>query len=218
MACEAAVQADPGWQEAMRKRGVEDFSLAMVDPWAAGYTGPERRPVASAASCRAADLGALRAGRARLRAPGRGAHRASSTSTRMEVVEVDDHGVVPLPPKAGNYDLERMVARGQRPALHRVRAGDLKPIEITQPEGPSFTVDGHHVALAEWDLRLGFTPREGLVLHEIGYEDSGTLRPIIHRALAGRDVRALRRPGADAPVQERLRPGRVRRSAGWPTR
>ncbi len=44
MACEAVVQADPDWQAAMRLRGVEDFSLAMVDPWAAGYTGPEDDP------------------------------------------------------------------------------------------------------------------------------------------------------------------------------
>ena len=34
----------------------------------------------------------------------------------------------------------------------------------------------------KWDLRIGFTPREGLVLHEVGYEDRGTLRPIIYRA------------------------------------
>ena len=46
---------------------------------------------------------------------------------------------------------------------------DLKPIEITQPEGPSFTVDGHAVHWQKWDLRIGFTPREGLVLHQIGY-------------------------------------------------
>ena len=44
MACEELVQSDPQWQAAMRLRGVEDFSLAMVDPWAAGYTGPEDDP------------------------------------------------------------------------------------------------------------------------------------------------------------------------------
>ncbi len=44
MACEEVVQSDPEWQAAMRRRGIEDFSLAMVDPWAAGYTGPEDDP------------------------------------------------------------------------------------------------------------------------------------------------------------------------------
>src|SRR3954469_19505772 len=44
MACEAVVQADPDWQAAMRLRGVEDFSLAMIDPWAAGYLAAEDDP------------------------------------------------------------------------------------------------------------------------------------------------------------------------------
>ena len=38
--------ADPRWQEAMRRRGVEDFSLAMIDPWASSWTGPEDDPAA----------------------------------------------------------------------------------------------------------------------------------------------------------------------------
>ena len=37
--CEAAVQADPRWQAAMRKRGVTDFDLTMIDPWSAGHFG-----------------------------------------------------------------------------------------------------------------------------------------------------------------------------------
>src|SRR5438552_16484788 len=47
--CERMVQANPVWQRAMEKRGVKDFSLAMVDPWSAGYYGaaddPARRLV-----------------------------------------------------------------------------------------------------------------------------------------------------------------------------
>ena len=34
----------------------------------------------------------------------------------------------------------------------------------------------------KWDLRIGFTVREGLVLHRIGYQDGDRLRSIIHRA------------------------------------
>ena len=30
--CESAVRADPGWQAAMRRRGITDFSLACPDP------------------------------------------------------------------------------------------------------------------------------------------------------------------------------------------
>jgi primary-amine oxidase len=59
---------------------------------------------------------------------------------------------------------------------------DLKPIDITQPEGASFTVEGNLVAWQKWKFRVGFTSREGLVLHTIGYTDDGVERPILHRA------------------------------------
>ena len=59
---------------------------------------------------------------------------------------------------------------------------DLKPLEITQPEGPSFTVEGHLVRWQKWQIRVGFHVRDGLIFHEIGYEDKGRLRPIMHRA------------------------------------
>jgi primary-amine oxidase len=177
--CEAAVKADPRWQEAMRKRGVEDFELAMVDPWPASHTGPEdhpsRRRISRGLTWMRSEPGEH--GYAR---PVEGLICVVDLDA-MEVVEFEDHGVVPLPPKAGNYDLERMFREDNVPAFTELRQG-VKPIEITQPEGPSFTVDGHHVRWLGWDLRLGFTPREGLVLHQIGYEDKGTLRPVIHRA------------------------------------
>ncbi len=41
---EEKVREDPRWQEAMRKRGVTDFGLAMIDPWPAGYYGQPDGP------------------------------------------------------------------------------------------------------------------------------------------------------------------------------
>ena len=75
---------------------------------------------------------------------------------RNEVIEVIDHGVTPLPPNRASY-----LADDQP----RMRT-DLKPIEITQPEGPSFTVDGNLVQWQKWSFRIGFDPYEGLVLHQ----------------------------------------------------
>lgn len=51
-----------------------------------------------------------------------------------------------------------------------------------QPDGPSFQVEGHKITWQKWQFRIGFTPREGLVLYTIGYEDKGRIRPIIYRA------------------------------------
>jgi primary-amine oxidase len=174
---EEITRADPRWQEAMRKRGVTDFSLAMIDPWAAGYDIEDPagrrllRPLTFVRS-REDDNGYAR--------PVEGLVVLLDMD-KMEVLDVRDHGVVPLPPKAGNYVPELMFDDDNRPAFTRLR-DDLKPLEITQPEGPSFTVDGHAVSWQNWRLRVGYTPREGLVLHQVGYEDRGRLRPVLYRA------------------------------------
>ncbi len=97
---------------------------------------------------------------------------------RGEVIEVIDHalrdGAEPVPvPTAG--------ARYGADDVGPLRT-DLRPIAITQPDGPSFTVDGNLVRWQKWSLRLGWDPYEGLVLHQVGYDDGGRTRSILHRA------------------------------------
>jgi primary-amine oxidase len=179
MACEELVTSDPQWQAAMRKRGIEDFSLCMVDPWAAGNMGPADDP-SKRRICR--PLTFVRAsqydnGYAR---PVEGLVVTVDLDA-MAVVEVVDHGVVPLPPLGGNYEPDLMVQPGNVTGFTEVRS-PMKPILITQPDGPSFTVEGHAVSWANWRLRIGFTPREGLVLHDVGYVDKGVVRPVLYRA------------------------------------
>ncbi|HXL17473.1 MAG TPA: tyramine oxidase, partial [Streptosporangiaceae bacterium] len=164
LAIEEIVRADPGWQEAMRKRGVTDFSLAMIDPWPSGYYGPQDHPATSPRLCR--PLTWLRSaprehGYAR---PVEGLVVTVDMDART-VVDVTDHGVLPVPPNPGNYAPEFMFDEANRPAFTGLR-GDLKTISITQPDGPSFDVDGWAVTWQKWHLRVGFNPREGLVLHQ----------------------------------------------------
>ena len=39
--CEEAARRSPAFREAMKKRGIEDLSLVMVDAWSAGHYGNE---------------------------------------------------------------------------------------------------------------------------------------------------------------------------------
>ena len=166
--CEAAVRADPRWQEAMRKRGVTDFSLAMVDPWSAGnFSLPDddgRRLSRTLTWIRRSpeDNGYARPVANVL---------AVVDLNEMKVISVEDHGVVPLPPEDANYSPE---VAGRR--------ADLKPIEVRQPEGPSFELEGHQLRWQKWAMRLGYSPREGLVLHTVTYRDGDRERPILYRA------------------------------------
>jgi primary-amine oxidase len=58
----------------------------------------------------------------------------------------------------------------------------LRPIEITQPEGPSFSLDGNLLTWQNWSMRIGFDAREGLTLHQISLADAGRERPVAYRA------------------------------------
>ena len=94
--------------------------------------------------------------------------------TNRAVDQVLDLEVVPVPQEHGNYT---------DPELTGPTRTTQKPIEITQPEGPSFTVTGgNHVEWEKWSLDVGFDMREGLVLHNIAFEDQGEKRRILDRA------------------------------------
>ena len=182
--CEAAVRADTRFQAAIKKRGITDPSLVMVDPWSAGNYGYEDEEGRRLVLCRPfARSSPTDNGYAR---PIEGV-TAVVDLNRMEVVRVDDYGVMPLPPEPGNYGAE-FVGKFRE---------DLKPLEITQPEGPSFQVDGWKVTWQKWHLRVGFTPREGLVIHTVGYEDQGRVRPILYRAALSDMVVPYGEPGKD---------------------
>lgn len=177
---EEKVREDPRWQEAMRKRGVTDFSLAMIDPWPAGYYGAQDHYDNSALVCRPLTFMRTAPSEHGYARPVEGLIVTFDLDA-MEVIDVEDHGVVPLPPTAGNYSEKFMFDENNRPAFTQFR-DDVKPIEITQPDGPSFTVDGWKVQWQKWSLRIGFNPREGITLHEVTYTDRGQTRPILYRA------------------------------------
>jgi Copper amine oxidase, enzyme domain len=132
----------------------------------------------------------------------------------MTVVRVEDLGVVPLPPGTGDYTTGASIPR----------AG-LKPIELRQPAGVSFQVDGWEVRWQNWRFRLGFNAREGLVLHTVGCADRGRLRPVIRRPVSpsGRSVSSMptlrwmwHRPAARKPAAPDGPHGRRLRSRGRP--
>ena len=180
--CEAAVKKDPKFLEAIKKRGITDVDLVMIDPWSAGNFGieEEKGKRLSYARCwvrfSPTDNGYAR--------PIEGVIPVVDLN-KMEVIRVEDHGFVPLPPNPGNYAAE---------FIKEFRS-DLKPLDIVQPEGPSFQINGREITWQKWSLRVGFTHREGLVLHNIDYYDQGRRRPIIYRAALAEMVVPYGDPG-----------------------
>merc|ERR1712000_495284 len=58
---------------------------------------------------------------------------------------------------------------------------DLKPINITQPEGVSFKITGRTSMWVNWKVHVGFNYREGIVLSNITFNDRGQERPVFWR-------------------------------------
>jgi primary-amine oxidase len=169
--CEKAVKESAEFQKALQRRGVKNVDLVMVEPWSAGNYGTEvpedrgRRLARALCFVRAEknDNGYAR--------PLDGVVVVVDLNA-MKVLRVEDTGVVPLPPEAANWTREYI----------KETRKDLKPLTIEQADGPSFTVEGHEVRWQKWRFRIGFTPREGLVLHTVSYDDGGKERPVLYRA------------------------------------
>jgi primary-amine oxidase len=167
---EEVVHKDERWLAAMAKRGLTDVSTLRVNPLSAGvldeseqgrriqrcFTFVQRTPD---------DLG--------------WAHPVDGVTVMVdvvsgEVIDVVDYADLPVPQEDGNFHLASW--RGPD------RTG-LTPIEITQPQGPSFTIDEHGVLdWAGWRMQVGFDQREGLVFHNISIADGEAQRPVLYRA------------------------------------
>ena len=163
-------KADIAWQAAVRKRGVEDVRQVQIDMWPGSGPVPDgvdatHRLARTIAFVREdqTDNGYAR--------PLQGII-AHVDLTAGRVVHLEDHGVTAIPPESGRYEAAR------QPSLRT----DLKPIAITQPEGPSFTVKGHAVEWQKWSFRVSLHPQHGLVLHTLSYDDAGERRSILYRA------------------------------------
>ena len=164
----AAVRASPDFRLALERRGIGDPDLVHIEAWSIGDMAPEglegRRLVWTPCWVKSDPADNHYAH------PIRGLHAIVDLQA-MEVVKLEDHGITPLPPQPGNY--------GE--ADNGGYRDDLRPLEVVQPEGPSFELDGWQVRWQKWRLRVGFNQREGLTLHEVGYEDGDRVRPIAHR-------------------------------------
>ncbi|HKP69602.1 MAG TPA: hypothetical protein VJV05_09990, partial [Pyrinomonadaceae bacterium] len=160
------VREDSRWQAAMRKRGITNLDDVAIDGWAVGqidpkFTGRLLRGLSYFKGSSANYYGR----------PVEGVVAIVNMNTK-KVVEVTDTGVVPISEKSQDFDEASVGELREKP----------KPMIITQPEGASYKLTGQEIAWQKWRFRYTMHPREGLVLHNVGYDDGGKVRPILYRA------------------------------------
>ena len=172
---DAFLRGHPDVIAALAKRGITDLSLVFMDVWTYGdavtpekYKG--RRLGWSDTWVRAAEGANPYAG------PVNGFHCVIDVN-KMELLEIEDTFSVERPEVMGEY-VPRHIPERIRDASTRP---PLKPLDIVQPEGPSFTLEGNKLEWQNWSLRVGFNYREGMTLHAVTYNDNGRVRSIANR-------------------------------------
>lgn len=154
---------DPMVKEALAGRGVTDLSTVSVEPWPSGhfgrpYDGTGRRLSRCVFYVQEKPEDQLWA------RPIQGLVVVIDRDTNEVVDLLDEGDGVPIPSHDGRFDPEGVEAAGM--ALRN----DVKPLHITQPDGPSFILDGSELSWQKWRVRLSLHPIEGLVLHQLTYD------------------------------------------------
>ena len=185
--CDAVLRSHPTVIEALGNRGIDDMDLVLFDTWAYGaelvperYRGrriawadvwrrnsPEANPYANMLS---------------------GLHPVVDLNA-MELLELEDVDPGPAPHVMGEYD-PRLVP-GLRPRQ------DIKPLDITQPDGPSFKLDGNQAGVAEVVDAARLQLPRGSRIHLLVYDDAGRPRQIAHRLSFAEMVVPYRDPTPD---------------------
>jgi primary-amine oxidase len=183
LALQGVVKSDPRWIAAVKRRGITeaDLPLVQIDPFSAGWfprpNEAGRRLVRAVAYWREApkDNGYAH--------PIEGVVAVVDLNAASILELWDDPLAIPVPRRKANYHREAL------PPPRR----DLKPLHVQQPEGASFTVDGWQVAWQGWRFRIGYSPREGLVLHDVSVQG----RSVIRRASIAEMVVPYADPGTN---------------------
>ncbi|MBV9207836.1 MAG: tyramine oxidase, partial [Actinobacteria bacterium] len=168
--CDEMLRAHPALAEALARRGLTDMSLVLTDMWAYGAAlVPERYQGRRLGWCdvwyRSSELGNPYAHHVT------GLHPVVDLNA-MTLLELEDADPGDRPPDVMGEYLPRLIPMPLR---------EVTPLRISQPEGTGFTLEGRLLSWQNWRLRIGFNHREGLVLHQVGFQDNGRLRPVAHR-------------------------------------
>jgi len=168
--CDEMLRAHPAVAEALARRGITDMSRVLTDMWAYGAAVvPERHRGRRLGWCDVWYRGSERGNPYAHHVTG--LHPVIDLNT-MTLLELEDSDPGDRPPDVmGEY----------LPSLIPMPLRDVTPLTISQPEGVGFTLEGRSLSWQNWRLRIGFNHREGLVLHQVAFQDGPRLRPVAHR-------------------------------------
>ena len=168
-----ACKSNPDFQKALSERGITDTSTVQIDPWPTGDYGFEFEDDRRVQRCIAFHRPNPDDNGYAFPIDGVMVHVDVDS---LEVLHVEDFDQWPMSTEKANYDVDSIVSD------YGPLREDLKPVDISQPEGVSFSIEDNQLFWQKWSFRLVMDDTEGLVLHRIAYNQDGVERPIIDRA------------------------------------
>ncbi|MFN6473901.1 MAG: primary-amine oxidase [Nostoc sp. SerVER01] len=171
------VKADPRWQAAMRRRGINDFERVKISWWAPGILGEQEEKTGNRL-CRGLFYymgDRLQHGGSHgwnyYGSPIEGVVATVNLNTG-KIASVIDRGKVPFSQENWNYDVKSLGKLLSPP----------KPLKILQPNGKSFQINDNQISWQGWNFRYLMHPRSGLMLYQLTYKDGENVRPVLYSA------------------------------------
>jgi primary-amine oxidase len=161
-----AIKHDPRIVDALKKRGITDLNIVTCYATPGGYIGlPEQ------------DGRRIGWGGCEYNIDAENGAEDREVGGIFFTVDMDskkvtrftDYGVVPMPPVSELYD------SNGGPAV----AG-TKPIVVSQPEGPGFTITDGEVSWQNWHFRFRVDPRSGPVVNVASLDYQGKRRSVLY--------------------------------------
>jgi primary-amine oxidase len=161
------VKKYPAFIDAMKKRGITDFTFLSCSALPPGYFATEEQRGKRIAHVQCSDARGVRNTWPR---------NISGLTVVVDlnakaVVRVVDEGAVPIPSTNADYDPTSIGTSRQVPS----------PIRVDQPLGPGFRIDGHVVEWQKWRFHVRSDQRVGTVISTVSYGDGDRRRPVLYQ-------------------------------------
>ncbi|KAJ2963488.1 hypothetical protein NQZ79_g1549 [Umbelopsis isabellina] len=173
---EQAMLKDESIIEECRKCGITDMSTVFADPWAVGFVEEEelkpRRLMQALVYMRTCEDD----------------NQYAHPLDFLPLIDVNTLQVVKInhcKPRSKLFGRATIPLRNHNflPKFMDMDSfrTDIKPIQVLQPEGVSYTTNGNQIKWQKWDFRISFNYREGLTIHNVSYMDGDQKRSLLYR-------------------------------------
>ena len=163
---EDAIKHDPRVVDALKKRGITDLNLVYCYATPGGYIGLKEQ-----------DGRRIGWGGCLYNIDAENGYEDREVAgifftvdmTSKKLTRFEDYGMTPMAPVSEKYDQDG------GPALP-----GTKPIAVSQPEGPSFTIKDGEVSWQNWHFRFRVDPRSGPIINQAALDYQGKRRSVLY--------------------------------------